>query len=191
MTQIDTAHLMPNITIDKDGVSRIGMLPTREEFDAAERVRLSKYYLVRNDGGDFGERMPCRRGRTVGADNGFDRGHIHAHFTCMCVERPFRGIEDGLRAWIRAASPGTRRSKILSGMINGLRDYSSSHPETAQALTPATPDTLAWYGVVAGALEPISEERARRLAERIKDRNPEVFPFELLSLLGPVPRSIR
>lgn len=165
--------------IDDNGQLRVAGMLTRAEFDEIERLRNSRWFLVRNDGGEMGERAPCLRGKSD-----FDRGHMHDYFTIMCSERPWRGIERGLSIWIKTASDGLRKSVILDGMQRGLVDYEDHHPQTAKILKPASPDTLAWYSMLAGTLVPIKAKRARMLAEKIRDRRPPPLPVEIRELLA-------
>jgi hypothetical protein len=151
------------ITVEPDGTLRVGNMLTRREFDEIERIRNSRYYLVRNDGGEFNETRPCIR---CGA--GRYPTQPHRYFTLMCTERPWRGLEDGLRMWLKATGPSTRKDVLLAGLDRGLQDYSKVHPVTAGHLAPPEPDMVNWYSMLA----------------RIKDRRPPIFPPELLSLVG-------
>jgi len=166
------------ITVGTDGVLRVGSMLTRDEFDTIERIRNSQYFLVRNDGGEMNETRPCQR---CGA--GRYPTKPHTYFTLMCVERPWRGIEDGLRLWLKAAGPSERKSTLLRGLDRGLQDYSKVHPTSAGHLAPAEKDSVAWYSMLAGTHIPITLEKARELARKIKDRRPQVFPPELAALL--------
>jgi hypothetical protein len=166
--------------INDNGQLRVAGMLTRAEFIEIERIRNSQWYLVRNDGGQMGERAPCLRSKSQ-----FDKGHYHDYFTAMCVERPFRGIERGLEVWLKASSDHLRRSALLAGMTRGLEDYAKNHPQTASILKPADPDTVAWYTMLAGTHIPITTAEARRYAQKIKDRRPPSMPPELLSLLRP------
>lgn len=178
----DSPVAPPSVTFDAGGNLRIGGTSlTREEFEAIEQIRNSQFFLFRNDGGELGERAPCRWHTSdpmSGRLGRFDEPVYHSHFTVMCVEKPWRGLEDGLRCWVQAASEGARKSRLISGMGLGLKDYSSTHPFTGGALRPATPDTYSWYSYLLGVSEPITPARARRLAEKINDRRPPI-PFVL------------
>lgn len=142
-------------------VLRVPGMLTREEADALERVRMSRFFLMRNDGGDVGERASCGR-----------CGLKHAYLTYMCVERPFRGLEDGLYVMFRAARDDGRRAAIERA-LNGLPDLATGHPFTARQLEPDQPGE-AWYSVLLSLPEPISETKARQLAERINSRRPPI-----------------
>lgn len=160
--------------VNDNGTLRIKGMLTMAEYEEIEQIRLSQYFLIRNDGGDTGEPAPCRQSRSS-----LDRGHIHKYFTMMCCEMPFRGLAEGLRVWLRAANRDSdRRSKLLQHFGKGMRDYGDGHPQSAAALKPLEPDTLAWYSMLAGIPEPISLERAVRLAEVINGRRPPK-PFTL------------
>src|SRR5438046_2080204 len=52
------------------------------DYAEVARLRASRFFLVRNDG-SAGERLVCKR-----------CGGKHQHFTWMCCEQPFRGIDD-------------------------------------------------------------------------------------------------
>lgn len=132
-----------------------------------DRLRMAQFVLVRID--DVGERWRCR-----------ECGCRHKHFTLMCVERPFRGLTEGLRAYWqntdvpdRDLSPLQRarrqeiaRSLNLSTFAPAL---STRHPRAAAAL--ATPETDLDLGAwVLGTIDPISETKARTLAALINAR---------------------
>lgn len=152
------------ITEDR-GQLRVNGLMTRAEFDYLERMRNSRFYLVLNDGGEIGERGVCGR-----------CGLKHRYLTYMCVERPFRGLEEGLRTWLRAGTDEGRRSNVLRA-LSTLPDLATRHPFTAHALQPQEPGE-AWYSLLIGVAEPINDATAIRLAQRINDRRPPI-PYTL------------
>lgn len=154
----------PTITLD-DGQYRVNGLMTRAEFDFIERVRMSRFYLVSNDGGELGERGKCRR-----------CGLLHQYLTYMCIERPFRGLEEGLRTWLRAGTDEAKRSKVVQALSN-IPDLATGHPATARDLRPTQPGE-AWYSLLIGVAEPITDAIAQRFAQRINDQRPPV-PFVL------------
>jgi hypothetical protein len=140
------------------------MTPEQERLDAIERAR---WVLVRIDG--TGERWRCSR------CNG-----KHVHFTVMCVPRPFRGLQEGLRAYWRHTTvadgdltPEQQRARDTIarrlGFGAALPALAARHPETARALatTERDLDLGAW---VLGTVEPITDAEARRLAATINAR---------------------
>jgi hypothetical protein len=155
---------MPTITLD-DGQYRVNGLMTRAESDFIERARMAQFYLVLNDGGEIGERGKCQR-----------CGLLHRYLTYMCVERPFRGVEEGLRTWLRAGTDEAKRSKVIRA-LSTVPDLATRHPATARDLRPDSPGE-AWYSLLIGVAEPITDAAARRFAQRINDRRPRV-PFVL------------
>jgi hypothetical protein len=169
-----------DVHVGSDGQVRVGNLLTRAEYQAIERIRNGRFFLFRNDGGEMGERAPCRWHKS---DAQSRLGNVfkpvyHYYFTYMCAERPFRGLENGLRAWIQLLPDSERKQRILQGWGLGMRDYASSHPLTSKSLLTADPDVLSWYSLIIGGPEEIREDRAKRLAEKINDRRPPV-PFIL------------
>lgn len=160
--------------VNDNGILRVQNMLTMAEFNEIERIRNSQFFLIHNDGGDMGEPAPCGRSKSD-----FDRGHTHAYFTMMCREMPFRGLESGLRVWLRAASERSyRKSRLLDLWSAGIADYAEKNPMTGSNLKPIGENALAWYSILAGIPEPISRDRAIMLAERINDQRPEV-PFVL------------
>jgi hypothetical protein len=152
---------------DPSGMVRsLGFLTPADatRLDALERA---SYVLVRIDG--EAERWRCDRCRGK-----------HAHFTLMCVERPFRGLRHGLLAYwqnLGAADPAdlTPAQRERVGLLHsafggrGIPDLRRRHPGTARAL--ATPETDLDVGAwVLGTLDPITPAKARQLADRINAR---------------------
>lgn len=139
---------------------------TPAEAARLDTLRDASYVLVRNDG-SAGERWRCGR-----------CGAKHAHFTLFCVERPFRGLLDGLHAYwanvgARAAdlSPGQRQRLDVLASIFGSQPtaLATAHPATAAGL--ATDETDVLIGsTVLGSLDPITPQRARLLMETINMR---------------------
>ncbi len=167
--------LLPPAGIPVERVSaadRAAVLRLLGIMDAAEAARLdavldARWCLVRIDG--VGERWRCTR-----------CGCRHAHFTTFCVERPFRGLQDGLHAYWRSTavpdadlSPEQRAARAEIGRTLGLGAVvpalADRHPRMARAL--ATPggdfDLGAW---VLGTIDPITEAEARRYASLINAR---------------------
>jgi hypothetical protein len=135
-----------------------------------DKVRNSKFFLFKNDGGFVGERAKCHRVMPNGTTWGCGRKHMY--FTYMCIDRPYRGLEDGLWAVYRACSDSAKRSSLLR-TISHLPDLSESHPQTARILEPDE-DGEIWYSTLLSLPEPISAERAKRLAEQINAANPPI-----------------
>lgn len=151
---------------DPVGVLRRAGILMSEETERLDAIERSRYVLVRIDG--MGERWRCRR-----------CGSKHAHFTVACVERPFKGLREGLRVyWQNTAIPDldlspeqrARRREIARLMGFGdLPSLSTHHPETARAL--ATPDSDLDLGAwVLGTIDPVSTAKAYALAARINAR---------------------
>jgi hypothetical protein len=135
-----------------------------------DRMRNAQFVLVRIDG--EGERWRCSR-----------CNRKHTHFTTMCIERPFRGLEHGLYGYWRnvgAANPADltpdQRAKlalferILSrkGMPTP-HPLAQSNPRTAREL--GTRETDADIGAaLLGSIDPISREKALFYADQINAR---------------------
>jgi hypothetical protein len=155
-------------TFDAATVLRgLGFL-TPEEAERLDELEQHTYFLVRIDG--QGERWRCRRcnGR-------------HTHFTLFCCERPFRGIGQGLYAYWRNIGAGdpselSARQVARVGQIGALfgadqpqTNLSTHHPRTAQALGYDAADVDVGADLL-GTLDPISEAKARILADLINTR---------------------
>jgi hypothetical protein len=139
---------------------------TPEEAARFDALRNASYVLVRIDG--VGERWRCNRcnGR-------------HTHFTLMCVERPFRGLLDGLHAyWANVGDAGTgnlspaqqRRLDVLTPIFGGRPlPLGTAHPRMAADLATDERDVLIGSTVL-GSLDPIPPAKARLLVEIINMR---------------------
>lgn len=149
---------------DPVGLLRAAGIMLPEEAERRAALLDARWVLVRIDGS--GERWRCGRCNCR-----------HTHFTLMCVPRPFRGLRGGLLAyWRHTAVPDAdlapeqklTRDAIASSL--GFRaDLGTSHPETARAAADdeRSLDLGAW---VLGAVEPISDDEARRFAAQINVR---------------------
>lgn len=147
-------------------VRALGML-TDEDAVRLHAIEQAQWVLVRIDG--IGERWRCNR-----------CGCRHAHFTTLCVERPFRGLREGLRAyWHNAGvanpadlSPAMRRHKgLLDDLFDGKPPVALAerHPEMARKL--ATPERDLDLGVfVLGTIDPIDDKTAREKIAQINAR---------------------
>jgi len=133
---------------------------TRAEFGELLRLRNSHFFLVRNDGGQYGEPLVCGR---CGA--GKYPTKPHAYLTLQCVERPFRGVEKALFAYAKVHSDDNLQRRILAD----FPDLEAGHPITARHLIPQEPgeDLIA---VAIGTAVPISVQRAQSLSDLINSK---------------------
>jgi hypothetical protein len=151
-----------NANVRPDVKIRINGWLTSEEAAELEKIRMSQFFLVLNDGSS-GERLPCRRH----GDDPLSEPVFHTYLTYMCVERPFRGLRDAFYAWARVQTDdGVSRT-----LGRELPNFATSHPETARALRPVMAGEEI-YAVALGRVEPITETRARHLATIINGRRP-------------------
>lgn len=132
-----------------------------EHLTAYRRLRDSRYFLVRNRDGPTGERYRCTVPELHHCNG------MHEYLTYMGVYRPFRGLEGALWGYAQVRGDSTLRHKLLDWAPH----LDAGHPMTANALRPKEPgvDIIA---VAIGVLEPISKERAERLAAEINSRRP-------------------
>lgn len=148
-----------------DALKRAGFW-TPEEAARFDALRSAEYCLVRIDGS--GERWKCDR-----------CGGKHSHFTLMCVERPFKGLKQGLKAYwasagaARAAdlSPTQKANLDVLAPIFGGRPVplATAHPQTAAGLDVAERDVLVGAEIL-GTIDPISKAKAQLLAALINAR---------------------
>jgi len=133
---------------------------TRDEWNYLRALRDSKFFLVRNDGGQTHEALVCTR---CGA--GRYPSKPHPYFTLMCVERPFRGLEKALYAFAKVRSDEPLKSRLLAD----FPEFEAGHPVTARALMPSEPgeDLI---GIAMGTAVPISERRASTLSDIINSK---------------------
>lgn len=149
---------------------------TPDQMARWRQLRESRFMLVRNNGSTTGERYACRRhveqSRRLPPGVSF-KAVFHEYFTCMCVNMPWRGLETALYGYATLRSDERLKHKLTEW----LPDLAVGHPKTFGHERPQEPgeDIIA---VALGALEPISEARARALADKINGRRPPV-PFEL------------
>lgn len=133
------------------------------EYAEVERLRKSRYFLVLNNG-PHGERLRC------GRCNG-----LHAYFTLMCIERPFRGIDEALHAVLRVGD-GTGRSdwKVYNDLRAAYARLEGTHPQTARALRSGLDASMGldFFALGIGIAEPISVEVARKYADKIRAVDP-------------------
>lgn len=176
MTLIGPRVILPDFSV--------GTLEQAIEIERRKTAILaSKYHLVKIKGnGGIGEVMRCRH-----------CGSSHRYFTLMCVERPYSGVEDGLRAYFQVAGdtgavnfmpPAQRarheKARRLFQPVAGLPDVASSHPEMARKIH-GDLNELDIGSVALGILEPITKAMAQQLADRINARGLKP-PFTLPGL---------
>lgn len=136
------------------------------------RILASKYHLVKISGNaGIGEVMRCR-----------NCGSAHRFFSLMCIERPFSGVEDGLRAYFQVAGdfaairymPPSQRARYEAARryfqpAAGLPDLTTRHPDMARRVQGDLND-VDIGSIALGILEPISKAMAQQLADRINMR---------------------
>lgn len=164
----------------------VGTLEQAVEIERQRnRILASKYHLVKISGnGGIGEILRCR-----------NCGSSHRYMSLMCVERPWSGVEDGLRAYFQVAGdfaalrympPAQRarheKARRLFQPSAGLADLASSHPQMARQIQGDLNDVDVG-SVAIGLLEPISKSMAQQLANRINARGLKP-PFTLPGLTG-------
>lgn len=173
----DGRIIVPNLAEDDDGIQRIAGLMTRSEWRQLQAVLQAKYFLFRNDGGQYGERMICKAQNPDGSWRGC--GRVHSHITYLCVELPFRGgdgLEQGLYLSMRAATSDARRNSILTA-VSKLPDLAQGHPFTARDLEPDESGEN-WLAVLLSLPEPITRKEAEKFAMRINAKRP-IIPFDI------------
>jgi hypothetical protein len=137
-----------------------------EEAARFDALHAAEYVIVRIDGD--GERWRCNRCNAK-----------HTHFTLMCVERPFKGLRQGLKAyWANVGSarssdlsPSQReRLDVLAPLFGGRPiPLANGHPLTAAGMD--VPDRDVMVGaLILGSIEPISKAKATLLASIINSR---------------------
>lgn len=164
----------PRITTNRDGSPRVAGTMTRQEWNQLQAILNSQYFLFRNDGGDYGERIACHWHRSDPMSFRADlvsKPIYHMYFTYMCVERPFKGLTEGLFAIARHASDGYRSSIMQA--IAAIPDLSTRHPESARLLDPDVVGETA-YGILLALPERIDKDEAEHFMELINDKNPPV-----------------
>jgi hypothetical protein len=141
---------------------------TPDDAAKLDELASSQYFLVRIDA--TGERWRCRRcnGR-------------HAHFTSFCVELPYRGLQGGLYGYWKNVGAGDPRNLSVRqrarvsqisqalGLNQQQTNLSTLHPQTARALGGDAADVDVGADLL-GTLDPISESKARLLADLINSR---------------------
>lgn len=169
----DGRLIRPHITVDEHGTQRVGGLMTAFEWQQLQLILRSQFFIFRNDGGEYGERMKCERKMPDGSVRGC--GLRHSYITSHCVEMPFRGgtgLEEGLYLTFRAATDSVRQHQILKA-ISKLPDLATGHPFTARDLEPDDPGEN-WLSVLLSLPEPITKEQAMKFAQKINDKRPLV-----------------
>jgi hypothetical protein len=168
---VDVADVMKELRERGGGRANLILPGTISRARMAEyrRLRDSKFYLVRNRGGEHGERFACSnhlRGDLSKAGS-YMRGVFHEYFTLMCVNMPWRGLDKALYGYARIKSDTNLEMKVLAW----APDLADDHPRSASLWKPTEPgeDLIA---VALGVLEPISETKAVQLAANINGRRP-------------------
>lgn len=176
----DGRLIKPRFEKDADGTQRISGLMTRYEWRQLQAILHAQYFVFRNDGGQYGEKLICKAQNPDGSWRGC--GQRHMYITYMCCELPFRGgdgLERGLYLSFRAATSDSRRNHLLQA-ISKLPDLAEGHPYTAHDLEPDESGEN-WLAVLLSLPEPITRAQALKFQQRINDKKPPVM-FDI----GPV-----
>jgi len=158
-------------------IPRPWFLPSAETLAEQHRILSATYFLVRIRGnGSIGEALICG-----------GCGRKHDYLTLRCVEQPFSGLTGGLLAYYRAVadnglldalSPSERMRMDainrglrggIGGLLSGLPDLSTRHPEMAKSMQLGSRDAQL-AAVALGVCEPIPPTLARKYAQRINAR---------------------
>jgi len=163
----------PKLVTARDGSTHVAGLMTRNQWNQLQAILNSQWCLFRNDGGQLGERVRCRwhQADPFGAAKPWEQPIYHMYFTYMCIERPWRGLMEGLWFAYSVASEN-RKATILRA-----RDFVEAHPQTARDIGPKEPGENV-FGVLVSLPERIEVERARHLVGLINERNPP-FPMPM------------
>lgn len=167
----DGRIIQPRIEEGDDGIQRVAGLMTRSEWRQLEAVLHAKYFLFRNDGGQYNERMICKAQNPDGTWRGC--GLVHAYISYMCVELPFRGgqgLEEGFFLSFKASTDEIRQRQILTA-LSRIPDLAAGHPLTARDFQPESPGED-WLAVLVSLPEPITREQALKFQDRINSRRP-------------------
>lgn len=169
----DGRLIHPRLVEDEDGTQRVDGLMTRSEWRQLQAILHAQYFLFRNSGEQYGERMICKAQNPDGSWRGC--GLVHSHITYMCVELPFRGgdgLERGLYLSFRAATSDARRNSILLA-VSKLPDLATGHPFTARDMEPDESGEN-WLAVLLSLPEPITRAEALKFQDRINSKRPPV-----------------
>lgn len=169
----DGRLIKPRYGKDQNGIQRVGPFMTGSEWWQLQSIMRAQFFIFKNSGGDYGERMKCGRKQNPDGTWREGCGLIHSYITSHCVELPFRGgdgLEEGLFLSFRTATDDVRKHQILKA-ISKLPDLAQGHPFTAHDLQPDQPGEN-WLSVLLSLPEPIDKAHASRFASRINDQHP-------------------
>jgi hypothetical protein len=128
-------------------------------------LRDARFFLVRNRGGDTGERYRCGNHSYT---PGIDAPVYHEFFTVMCVDRPWRGLDGALWGYALVTRDDLLAEYLMTFAPGGMM---RAHPQMTASLAPRK-DEADLIALAVGTLEPISETRALALARDIQSRRP-------------------
>lgn len=162
--------------IDSDGRLHLPGTIDRETWDAWNALQDSRFFLVRNRDGETGERYACSRCSIKSVRNGqpSTEAVYHEFFTYACVDRPWRGLDGALFGYTTL----TADPRMARWMARFGPDIGRAHPYSFGRMQGASSSDGDWIAVALGTLEPISEQYARQLEQRINERRPPE-PFVL------------
>lgn len=161
----------------QDLVGRHPLFPSPEQVQERLRLQAAQFFLVKTAG--FGDRLLCDK-----------CGLSHRYLTWCCIEQPFNGLTEGIRAYWHVAGaalkepgiPSSARARVAR-ITAGMSDLATAQPQMAGKLAVANGDLLTGGfdftahpdhpGELAlGVFEPIPATTARLLAARIRGRDP-------------------
>ena len=75
---LPNGHIVkPPVHIDENGIQRVGGLMTGSEWWQLQKILSSQYFLFRNEGGQYGERMVCQKQNPDGTIRGCGLKHMY------------------------------------------------------------------------------------------------------------------
>jgi hypothetical protein len=146
---------------EQQAAARYLGLSTPAEKLARDRLLASSFFVVRNDGGERGERIVCDRCTTY-----------HDYISWCCLRRPFIGLGAAIHVIARVRSEDAR-AHVFGKRLENL---SATHPRSYANQVQGVGEDLLAFAV--GTVEPISSAEAARLTFAIQCRDVSFDPSQ-------------